>query len=94
MKGVFDLSVQAKFPGSRHGLGAVLHTQLAINVLDVLFHRANRENEPVRDLLVGQPFRHLPQNFLLPLAQCFWQSNKGPGASARSLVSNVIISSG
>src|SRR6266568_7673219 len=42
-----------QFPGAHNGLRSALHLELAVDGVDIPFHRTQREDKPVGNLLIG-----------------------------------------
>ncbi len=54
---------------SRKGLSAARDAELAIDIVDVCFHRADAHNHPVGNLLVRQPLGNQAEDLEFTLAQ-------------------------
>src|ERR1700720_1644523 len=62
--------------GPRGDLAAVAEPELDQDVLDVVLRRPLRDEQPLADLLVGQPLRHQPGDLELT-----WTQNRVSGPS-------------
>ena len=58
---------QAEFARTQHRMGAITRGELAENAVDVLLHRADRDHQPVGDLLIGQVIGDEAQDFQFAL---------------------------
>ena len=61
--------VQVQLTRAEERLGAALHVELAVDVVDVLLDRTDRNHEPVGDRLIGMTLGDQAQYFQLALAE-------------------------
>ena len=52
-----------QFPGARQRLGAAANAQLAVNIVEVLLHRADGDNQALRNLRIGTSVGDQAQDF-------------------------------
>ena len=65
---------QVQFARAEQRLGAALHVELAVDVVDVLLDRADRDDELVGDRLIGEASGDQVQDLALARAEWLHQS--------------------
>src|SRR5512142_3412675 len=74
---------QAELSCPGEGLGPAVDAELAVDVLDVLLGRGDRDHEPVGDLSVREPFADESQHFELALGERLDERDRRKGVSGR-----------
>ena len=60
---------QVQLTRAEERLGAALHVELAVDVVDVLLDRTDCDDEPIGDRLIGKTLGDQAQNVQLALAE-------------------------
>ena len=60
---------EVKLTRAHERLGAALHVELAVDVVDVLLDRADGDDQPVGDRLIGMTVGDQAQDFQLAVAE-------------------------
>ncbi len=60
---------QFQFAGARHGLQAIVHAELVVEVVDVGLDRAVGNHQSIGDLLIGESCGDHAQHFQFALTQ-------------------------
>jgi hypothetical protein len=68
---------EPEFSGPGCGLSAAAYLQLAVNVADVFFYRADGHDQVLHNLLIGITGRDPPQDFQLAFAEGLNQGLRG-----------------